>query len=162
MALITCQSDLVLMKATALLLSDYILKYFAIFHENSLFMEAVDCWYIVNWVWKLTILCFALLVQSSKLLNKNYGIIFLRLTVPGSQHRHSTYQFLFTVNVNTNTFIFTRCCSVLFIYWVSVSQFDPGWHIILVGHLDFVQLTRFSFHFPRLGISLFTIVSTRS
>ena len=120
-------------------------------------MLAVDCWYIVNWVWNLTILCFALLGLSYKLLNKNYGIvILLRSTLPGSQHRHSAYQFLFTVNVNTNTFIFTRC-SVLFICWVIVSQFDSGWHIILVGHLDSVQLTCFSFHFPRLGISLFTI-----
>ena len=98
------------------------LKYFAIFHQNSLFMVAVDCWYIVNWVWNLTILCVALLVQSSRLLNKNYGIvILLRSTVPGSQHRHSTYQFLFMVNVNTNTLIFTGCCSVLFICWVSLT-----------------------------------------
>ena len=120
-------------------------------------MVAVDCWYIVNWVWNLTVLCFALLSLISKLLNKNYGIvILLKSTVPGSQHRHSAYQFLFTVNVSTNTFIFTRC-SVLFIYWVSVSQFDSGWHIILVGHLGFVQLTRFSFRFPRLSVSLFTI-----
>ena len=119
-------------------------------------MVVVDCWYIVNWVWYLTILCFALLGLISKLLNKNYGIvILLRSTVPGNQHRHSTYQFLVTANVNTNTFIFTKC-STLFIYWVSVSQFVSGWHIILVGHLDFVQLTRFFFRFPRLGVSLFT------
>ena len=38
-----------------------------------------------------------------------------------------------------------------------MSQFDSGWHIILVGYFDFVQLTRFSFRFPRLGVSLFAI-----
>ena len=31
------------MKATALLLSDYTLKYFWDIYENSLFMVAVDC-----------------------------------------------------------------------------------------------------------------------
>ena len=101
-------------------------------------------------------LCFPLLGLSSKLLNKKLWDRYFIETNCASQHRHSTYQFLLRINANTNTFIFTGC-SVLFIYWVSVSQFDSGWHIILVGHLNFVQETRFSVRFPRLGVSLFAI-----
>ena len=38
-----------------------------------------------------------------------------------------------------------------------MSQFDSGWHVILVGHLDFVQLTCLFFRFSRFGVSLLTI-----